>query len=461
MRFLYGDSAPFPHNYDFLATLDAFMAAATRIVRLEFASRDAALGVQEAGRLREVGQSELDRCHDVVMMAIKAASNEIRHPSALEFARQLAQFASSYTDTERQRMTVANGQDATRVRGESEARVVEQRVALAQFLKTVRLPVLATSMSVNMVLHGKEARHEVSAQFDHPDGIYSAFSLVASNLAAWNQPRYVRDFCDDIELMVGVDKSWLRGTVTPKQVVVDDWTVTEYAFSDDVFEVTLRKRMSDPESLSLRVERADTGLVGHVTAHGEAASALDGSLTAHDLAALERLWSGVTAASQELAEHKGDLLEVSLDGQRVFEHALILPFIARLITMFAPTVHEIALRSPSALELSLKRETEAGRREEIYLRKDDLLGKLQPLTAEGRRIFAPLGLDSWVPSMTVEPPAVSARAHLPTPAVIPSSAPTPSVPPEHAVTTSVPISRAPVSAAPAPFPDPTPPDDVE
>lgn len=464
MRFLYGDSAPFPLGYDFLATLDAFMAAATRIVRLEFASRDAALGVDEAARLRGIGQSELDRFHDVVTMSIKVASNEMRHPSALEFSRQLSHWASSYTDAERQRMTVANDQDLARVRSESEARVHEQRAALAQFLKAVRLPVLATSMSVVLVMQGKEAHHEVSAQFDHPDGLYSAFSLVASNVEAWNQPRLVRDFAEGTELMVGVDKSWLRGTITPKQVPVDDWVIAEYAFSDDVFEVTLKKKVTDHDSLSFRVERGDAGLVGTVSSTGDAAGALDGALTPHDLASLERVWRAVTVGSQELANHKGDLLEVSLDGQAVFENSLVLPFVARLITTFAPTVHEIALRSPSSQELSLKRETEAGRREEIYLRKDDLLGKLQPLTAEGRRIFAPLGLDSWVPSMTADPPAVSARAPLPTPSVstsVPPAAtksvpPVPSVAPDAAVTTAVPISKA-----PAPFPDPTPPDDVE
>lgn len=412
MRYLYGDSAPFPLGYDFLATLDGFLAAATRIVRLEFASRDASIGVDEAGRLRGIGQGELDRFHDVVMMAIRAASDEMRHPSALEFSRQLEEFASRYVDDGRQKMTAANEQDLARVRGESQTRLAEQRVILAQFLKTVQLPVLATSMSAVLVTNGKEARHEVNAQFDHPDGIHAAFSLAADGVKGWLQPRKVGELAEGTELMVGVDKSWLRGTVTPKQVVVDDWIVTEFAFSDDVFEATLKKRLADPETLAFRLERGDTGISGTVAATNEAAS---GTLTAHDVAAMERLWRAIVVASAELGSHKGELLEVSLDGQSVFEHGLVLPFIARLITGFAPTVHEIALRSPSAAELSLKRETEAGRREEFYLRKEELLRKLDPLTAEGRRIFAPLGLDSWVPSMTNEPPAVSPRAQLPTP----------------------------------------------
>lgn len=449
MRYLYGDSAPFPLNYDFLATLEAFLGAATRIVRLEFASRDAAVGVEEAKRLREVGQGEVDRFHDIVVMAIRAATDEMRHPNALEFSRQLAQYASRYADETRQRMGIANEQDGARIQGEAQGRVVEQRAALSQFLKVVRLPVLTTSMSAVLVANGREAHYEVNAQFDHPDGIFSAFALRAESVPSWHLPRKVGELAEHTELTVGIDKSWLRGTVTPKQIPVDDWILSEFAFSDDVFEVTLKKRLTDPEALAFRIERGDGGLTGTVSSNGESATALDGTLAAHDLAALERIWRGLVLACKELEEHKGELLEVSLDGQAVFEHGLVLPFVARLITTFAPTVHEIALRSPSAAELSLKHETEAGRREEIYLRKSDLLRTLEPLSAEGRRIFAPLGLDSWVPSMTAEPPAVSKRVPPPEPA------------PQSQPTAEIPVTRAPLptpiaaeAAPPGAFPDP-------
>jgi hypothetical protein len=60
--------------------------------------------------------------------------------------------------------------------------------------------------------------------------------------------------------------------------------------------------------------------------------------------------------------------------------------------MFAPIVAEIARRSPNALELSLKCETDGGRREELYLRKKDLVAKLEPLTPPARALFAPLAL---------------------------------------------------------------------
>ena len=105
--------------------------------------------------------------------------------------------------------------------------------------------------------------------------------------------------------------------------------------------------------------------------------------------------------------------------------------------MFAPTVREIAKRSPNAFELTLKTEAEGGRREELYLRKEALVSTLQPLPAKGREVFAPLGLDTWVPSMTAAPPPVTVsepppRLDIvsdPPPTGHPAVPPVPSVPP--------------------------------
>jgi hypothetical protein len=112
-------------------------------------------------------------------------------------------------------------------------------------------------------------------------------------------------------------------------------------------------------------------------------------------------------ATRDLLDQKEQLLAVSLDSQPVIEGGLALAFVVRLVSMFAPTVREIAKRSPNEFELSLKMETEAGRREELYLRKEQLTMKLQPLSSDGRAVFAPLGLDTWVPGTSSMPPPVS------------------------------------------------------
>jgi hypothetical protein len=165
----------------------------------------------------------------------------------------------------------------------------------------------------------------------------------------------------------------------------------------------------EKESLSFRLRRTEAGLGGMVEHPGVAgAEALPGTLGPADLGHLDRLWQALRLATRELADQKEQLLAVNLDGQAVFESSLVVPFVVRLVAMFAPTVQEIAKRSPNEFELTLKRETEGNRREELFLRKEQLVSKLQPLSAAGRAVFAPLGLDSWVPGTTAAPPPVSA-----------------------------------------------------
>ena len=84
-----------------------------------------------------------------------------------------------------------------------------------------------------------------------------------------------------------------------------------------------------------------------------------------------------------------------------------LRLVERMVALFAPTVAEITARSPNPHELSLKRETDEGKREELYLRREELHRKMEPLPAEGRRIFGPLGLEAWMPGVTQAPPPVS------------------------------------------------------
>lgn len=409
MRFLYGDSAPFPLGYNFLATLEAFMTAATRIVQLESDARELTRQAEELAAGRVKGLEALDQFHTVVMRAVQDTAQKVQHAHALEYAHKVAQFASSYVDEHRRVTIGASERESMQCRTENERRIIEQRQQLEGFLKVARLPVLATQVSMHLVAEGKDGRgrHEMSAVFENPDGIQTAFTLAPHKSGAWAAPRKMSDLVQGVELMVGVDKSWLRGTVTPKQVNVDEWILTQFELAEDAFALVIRRKLAEKEALQFTLRRTEAGLSGTVEHPGHAnAEALSGPLGGSDLATLDRVWQALRLACREVLEHKDQLVSVSLDGTPVFEGGLVIPFVVRLVTMFAPTVREIAKRSPNEFELSLKQESEGGRREEVYLRKEQLVSKLQPLSSIGREVFAPLGLDSWVPGLTTAPPPV-------------------------------------------------------
>jgi hypothetical protein len=409
MRYLYGDSAPFPLGYNFLETLEAFMEAATRIVQLDLDSSGLKRQIEDIGAGRVKGLEALEQFHTVVMRAVQDTAQKVQHAHALDYARVLGDFAAKYVDDHRKTTLASNEVELTQLRAETDKRTAEQRALLDGFLKLARLPVSSTRFSMRLTGEGKEARHTINAVFDNPEGIQTAFTLASVRVPAWNAPRKVSDFAEGVELMVGVEKSWLRGTVSPKQLAVDEWVITSFDLSEDQFELVLRRKLAEKDSLSFHVRRTEAGLGGMVEHPGVAgAEALPGTLGSQDLAQLDRIWQALRVAMRDLTEHKEQLLAVNLDGQAVFEGGLVVPFVVRLVGMFAPTVQEIARRSPNEFELTLKRETEGNRREELYLRKEQLTSRLQPLAAAGRQVFAPLGLDSWVPGTTHAPPPVSA-----------------------------------------------------
>src|SRR5512135_2133179 len=98
MRYLFGDSAPFPLGYNFLETLEAFMEAATRIVQLDLESANLKRQIDEIATGRMKGLEALEQFHTVVMRAVQDTAQKVQHASALDYARNVADYASRYVE---------------------------------------------------------------------------------------------------------------------------------------------------------------------------------------------------------------------------------------------------------------------------------------------------------------------------------------------------------------------------
>ena len=416
MRYLYGDSTPFPLGYNFLTTIECFMTAATRIVQLEaegalFAKRREAL-VQN----RASGLSAIEQVHAILMDSVKEATQVVKHKHALRYARAVTECATQYIETHKREMIAGNERELQQLRSDGEHRVSQMRSEIEAFFKAARLPVSKTKLALVLNGDGRTARYSGTAVFEHPNGIGASFTIAAHRAASWSAARKVSDFVNDVHLMVGLEKSWLRGTVTAKAVNIDDWTITQVDISDDMFEIALRRKPSEKEVLRLVVRRDDKGTLTGFVEHPDAAIAdvLPGSLERRDIEEIERIWSAMkTEATREALDEKERLVDVTLDGSRVFDNGLALPLVHRIVALLAPTVREITKRSPNQFELTLKTESKNGRREELYLRKDSLVTAMQPLPASGREVFSPLGLDTWVPKTTTSPPPVVVAPEVP------------------------------------------------
>ena len=418
MKYLFGDSTPFPLAYDFLATLGGFMSAATTVVRLAGEStRQAAHNASQA-EARLQGIAAVQSLNRAIVAGIEQAltpplaedlgvpSPTEPHPAAVDHGKRVKEDAARLLEERRRAHKDATEREAGQLRTEHESRQVETRAALEQFFRAAKLPVLSSRVTAKL-LEGAHPKNELCVVFRNQGDVVTSFVLGAGPQPAWNGPRKVSDFVPTFDLLVGTKKAFFGGLVTPIIVHLADWTLGHADVHDAGIEIGLRKKPDQRDAYVFKLTKGDQGWRGVVDRvedpHG---AALPADLASDDLEKVLELARLVRTSIGELVDQRESLLRLELDGRDVFANALSPQLVMRLVKVFAPLVDTIIARSPSPQELSLKKEHEDGRREELYLRREELLKQLKPLNAEGRGVFAPLGLDDWVPTLTMRPPEV-------------------------------------------------------
>ena len=142
MRYLYGDSAPFPHSFNFLATLERFMAAATKVVKLESEARslESTSAASAAARIKSL--DELETFHEAVILGVQESARRATHRQTAEYALQVVENAVRLVEDARRTTTASNDREQAQVRADVERRRNEIRQSLENFLTTGRLPIL-------------------------------------------------------------------------------------------------------------------------------------------------------------------------------------------------------------------------------------------------------------------------------------------------------------------------------
>ncbi|MGH7285699.1 MAG: hypothetical protein ACRELY_29625 [Polyangiaceae bacterium] len=387
MRYLYGDSAPFPHSYNFLSTLESFVGAAARIVKLDSESRALEITTAQQASARVQALDDLEAFHGTTMRMVADSAGRSAQPGTVDYARQVMDHAGRIVEEAKRGVQATNDRDQGMVRAEVERRRLEIRSALEGFLTQGHLPALGVKVSAQLV----DMQYTMSATFTNPDGVVSSFRLGASRVAVWSQPRKVSEFSDGMNLMVGIKKGLFRKGTQPEALQLDEYILSGFELSDSSAQITLRRKIQERDSLVFDVKKEDEVIaeVTHPLEDGE--GGLPTTVDAGDRLHLTRLWQAVGSSLEQVLQQKDRLAKLTLNGEDVFENDLSIQFVAQLVTYLASTVLEIAKRSPNPSELSLKKEDEQGRREEIYVKREDLMRLLAPLGEKERAIFAPFG----------------------------------------------------------------------
>ncbi|MBX3272108.1 MAG: hypothetical protein KF729_17715 [Sandaracinaceae bacterium] len=405
--YLYGDSRPFEGGYDFLAELRGFVAAASGALALAHAADELEhnLGERAQEHLHAIEALTTFFDHAGRLVAERAA----RSPApalVAPYAQEL--LAHIETMGQRAKQARAHDLDADSVAVTTSIRQKrgELRDVLSRWLSDDPLPTLSWAMSLHL---GGTAPHG-QVVLSHPDAVTTGFSIDIAD-GSWSKPRKVGELVGPLSLQVGFKKAFLRSALSPDVHALEDYWVGELELGPDSMEVHLRRKPDAPrDSYVLELDVDDDGvtlarvITRNVKKGGESeAFASEGE----DVGKLEALGDALRRECAPLLRRKRRLMFAQLDGHDVFERGLVRPLFERVVARMAPIARQVAARSPNPAELSLKVERDGGRREELYLKKEELVGLVAHLPEEERALFEPLGF--FPPRRPSAPPPPKAK----------------------------------------------------
>lgn len=402
MKYLFGDSTPFPMEENFLETACAASEAAVALLR--------------ADEVRVVERKMVAEADD-------RAQLELAHFDA--FARRSVETYGQPHDELRAHM----GRAARSMLGEMREEIAKWRemaiaaavetAALTRVLPTIgrffekhQLPGTQWSVAWGARLDGTGSTiAQVYAQA--PGGLDVSLDVAIPASHTWAKPQRVSVIEKDVSIHLVKKRVLRKPRIEPE--LLDALFITEVIDLPGEWAMTLRRSQKKP-SPGLRVvfsgEGAQEVRVSRVAEDGSRISDPE-IMRPDDAGVLRRLFARIGGALRSLVPHRSKLRAAYFRDVNVNELEAPAEIGQLIVESVAPYVREIARRSNGRDELALKRTLGDGRREELFVPYATVLAGVDNLEPAHRALFDSFGLGA----ASLRAPA-SARA-------LPAPAPTP------------------------------------
>ncbi|HEY8086430.1 MAG TPA: hypothetical protein VIF09_01255 [Polyangiaceae bacterium] len=380
--YVYGDSTAFAGPVDFIATIRAVVACGVSLMKSQHAIDCARARVAEAQEHLHDLNEELGGMVEQVEGAIAASGP--RKPATRDVGLRMAAMARSVVSTELRRAQASL--DATLLR--SEATIVEGRkaaaLALGSLLGKHELP--GATYGVRLFATGDHYGAEVVVGL--PCGLRVTYDADLPEGHAWRELRRVKHAREGVMITLPREVGWVNKRVEPVTLRLDALTVLGASIEGGHGALLLGKsersgiahafdlEMSSPAP---RVKRRD----------GDDTEAE--ALGQQDAMGVTRLLRAVEAATRDVVPRRRAMTEATMDG-RPLGQCDPGEACARLLSLVARDVREIARRSGAPGELVLRRNVDAGHRDEVFVTTAELLEQVETLPPSLRKAFTPLEL---------------------------------------------------------------------
>jgi hypothetical protein len=399
MSYLYGDSTPSTLKINFI---DFVRDAIECAVQVLVADRHVREGGATGSEMKKASEAEIVRLEALGALVSKAIDGATLGEAASATARCAEALVRSSADLVHVEIERVRAHLRTEI-GQLDAQAARERAQCVQALGALLLKHDLPDWTVELRLFQHGGTH-YSAQLHAkaPFGLDATVDLEIPPSHLMAHVVHVNKLVPKLEVQAPEAGGWLRKEVKLRPQHLEKDFVTELRISESETTIKLRTNADGSGAgcdLTMRPPR-----VLFVRSGDNDPTPFE--LADADAARVIELSQKLSAACADLMSSRKEVLDARLDGTPLAEHADPKLLAERLIETITPTMQEIAKRSLSPTELVLKRQLDSGRREEIFISRDELKKKLEPLDDNQRVLFVPIGLaDLPLPAPPVGPPA--------------------------------------------------------
>jgi len=347
MTYLYGDSTPSALDGNFIEFLRDCMDFCVAALLSDDRARHNA---ERAAALRKAADADTERLKQLgaaVTFAIQGASGPEGSPAA-RCGAELQRSSDQLVAAEIERVSAGLADQISSLDAEAGRERDGCVKALEQFLLRYDFP--GTTRSLELGLAGDRFTALLRARTGF--GLTVVFELELPSDHAFARPFKLERVADRVEVQAPDSGGWLHKEGKLRAQRLEKLYVTELVADGSEGSLKLRASADSAQGFDVRFKSDGVYLVRVAEREGVADSPF--RVNEADGKALAGVFEKLAAASPALGSPRRTLTEARLDDKPLAEQEPAL-LVERIVAALAPTVQEIARRSPSPGELVLKR----------------------------------------------------------------------------------------------------------
>lgn len=390
MRYLFGDSSPFPLGENFLTLLCAATDACVAMLAADEQVDDVKRLIREADQRAERELLDLKDLAATLEHTFGPEGSHAAKPATHAESAFCKTAAFAWTALKSSREEVQRDRDASAVQATMLCPHAQILPALQTMLVAHQLPNTSWGIRWTAGLGGAGTSAELYASTTF--GLAATFDVAipAGHLFARPVPVTMLRKGSTIRLL----KKPLLRKPRPTPVVLDGLFLTAVMLTPQRATMSLRKsttKASEGVDVVFHDDGAATVAVTRVDAKGYPLGTEE-NLGAEDAAVAQGIWRRIVATIGNLLEHRRRVVGATFGGVSVTEVARPAAIAQAIVAAIAPLVREIARRTATPGELALKRVVADGCREELFISYDTVLDRTTGLSAQNESLFEAYGL---------------------------------------------------------------------